>query len=121
MREPCLPPQHPGSLPPDAEAARTALESLGKAADETWLAAYSDYNPLLDALASAHNVGIALGILIGLADLQAGFLIPGSEETRHRGQVGIEVVLGTRTIPAAALTRSLETAVDAGQVEADNP
>ncbi|GAA0607615.1 hypothetical protein GCM10010174_25980 [Kutzneria viridogrisea] len=122
-------------LPPEADAARTALESLGKSADETWLAAYADYNPLLDALASAHsahnvgNVGVALGILIGLAerhltDLQAGFLVPGSAETRHRGQVGIEVVLGTRTIPAATaavLTRRLKAAIDAGEVRTDKP
>lgn len=122
-------------LPAEADAARAALEQLGKAADETWLCAYKDYNATLDALASAHsshnvgNVAAALGILIALTerhltDLQAGYLVPDSPETRHRGQVGLEVVLGTRTVPAAtaaALTRALKAAVDDHVIEPDKP
>lgn len=123
-------------LPAEADDARTALETLGKAADETWLARISDYNRMLDALAASHsshnvgNVAAAIGILIGLTerhltDLQTGYFDPDNPlEPKHRGQVGLEVVLGTRTVPAttaAALTRALKTAVDDGAVEPDKP
>lgn len=122
-------------LPPEADAARDALELLGKSADETWLAAYRDYNATLDGLAAAHsshnigNVATALGVLIALTerhltDLQEGYLDPESPEPRHKGHVGLEVVLGTRTVPAAtaaALTRALKTAVDSGKVESGKP
>jgi hypothetical protein len=122
-------------LPPEADRARDALDNLARAADELWLARFADYNATLDALASAHsshnvgNVATAMGILIALTerhitDLQDGYLDPDSAEPRHKGHVGLEVALGTRTVPAAtaaALTRALKTAVDSGQVEADKP
>lgn len=122
-------------LPAEADAAREAFELVGKGADETWLAAYRDYNPALDALAAAHsshnigNVATALGVLIALTerhltDLQDGYLDPESPEPRHKGHVGIEVVLGTRTVPAAtaaALTKALKAAVNDGRVEAGKP
>jgi hypothetical protein len=122
-------------LPAEADTARTAFESLTGAADEVWLAAYRDYQPTLDALASAHsawnvgNIATALGILVALTerhitDLQAGYLDPSSPEPRHKGHVGLEVVLGTRTVPAAtaaALGRCLKTAVDSGKVETGKP
>ena len=38
-------------LPPEADAARAALDSLTRSVDETWLAAYADSNKTLDALA----------------------------------------------------------------------
>jgi hypothetical protein len=121
-------------LPAEADSARKSFEELGKTADERWLAAYKDYTPLLDALASVHgaynvgNVAVALGILIelgerNLTDMQEGFL-DDNLEARHRGQVGLEVVLGQRTVPAAtaaALTRALRTAVADGKVEPDKP
>ncbi len=122
-------------LPNEADAARDALDSLSKAVDETWLAAYGDYNKVLDVLASAHsshnvgNVATALGVLIALTerhltDLQDGYLAPNSDEPLHKGHVGFEVALGSRTVPATtatALTKALRTAVDSGQVEADKP
>jgi hypothetical protein len=122
-------------LPHEADAARAALETLGKGADETWLCAYRDYQATLDALASAHsaynvgNVATALGLLVALTerhitDLQAGYLTPDGIEPRHKGHVGLEVVLGSRTVPAgtaAALTRALKTAVDSSKVEAGKP
>ncbi|MBB3665949.1 hypothetical protein FB384_004908 [Prauserella sediminis] len=122
-------------LPPEADAARDALESLSKAVDETWLAAYRDYNPMLDALAAAHsshnigNVATALGVLIALTenhltDLQEGYLSPESAEPLHQGHVGLEVVFGSRTVPAttaAAMTKALKTATDSGEIEAGKP
>lgn len=122
-------------LPPEADAARTALESLTRSVDETWLAAYSDSNKTLDALAAAHssynigNVATALGVLIALTeqhltDLQDGYLDPESPEPRHKGHVGMEVVFGTRTVPAATaagLTKALKNAIDTGEVEAGKP
>lgn len=121
-------------LPDEADAARDALDSLSRAVDETWLAAYADYNKVLDALASAHashnigNVATALGVLVALTerhltDLQDGYLDP-SGEPRHSGHVGLEVVFGTRTVPAAtaaALTRALKHAVADGTVESGKP
>jgi hypothetical protein len=120
-------------LPDEADAAREAFEVFGKTADERWLAAYKDYNDVLDVLASAHgshnvgNIATALGVLIGvvndnLTDLQAGLIDPETGDARHRGQVGLEVVFGSRTVPAAtaaALTRALRGAVDRGQVDPD--
>lgn len=122
-------------LPPEADVARDALESLGKAVDETWVAAYRDYNLVLDALASAHsshnvgNVATALGVLVALTerhltDLQEGYLSPDQPEPLHKGHVGLEVVFGTRTVPAAtaaALTRALKTASDSGEIEPGKP
>lgn len=122
-------------LPPEAEKARKALDQLGTSGDERWLAAYKDYEALLDSLASvhdAHNVGnlaTAFGILIELAeshltDLQDGFLDPDGRETRNHGGVGLEVVLGSRVVPpstAAALTRALRTAINDGKVDAEKP
>lgn len=122
-------------LPPEADKARAALEQLGKSGDERWLAAYKDYEPLLDSLASvhdAHNVGnlaTAFGILVELAeshltDLQEGFIDPDGRETRNHGGVGLEVVLGSRVVPpatAAALTRALRTAINDGKVDPEKP
>lgn len=122
-------------LPPEAAAARALLDQLGKTADETWMAAYGDHAATLDALASAHaahnvgNVATALGLLLAiveahLTDLQDGYLAPGSDTPRHAGHVGLEVVLGARTVPAvtaAALTRALHKATQSGVVERGKP
>jgi hypothetical protein len=123
-------------LPEEAERARAALEHLGRSADETWLARIADYNRMLDALGSAHssynvgNVAAALGILIALAekhvtDLQDGYFDPDRpSEPRHRGHVGLEVVFGSRLVPAAtaaALTRAIKCAVDDGRVDGAKP
>lgn len=122
-------------LPAEADTARAALDTLTRSVDETWLAAYRDYNQVLDSLASAHsshnigNVATALGVLIALVerhltDLQDGYLAPESPEPRHKGHVGLEVVFGSRTVPAAtaaALTRALRAAVDSGTVEPGKP
>lgn len=121
-------------LPNEADQARDALDTLKVGSTETWLAAYSDYTRLLDALASAHsshnvgNVAVALGVLIELTerhldDLQAGYY-DGSPEPLHKGEVGLEVVFGQRTVPAttaATLTKALKTARDSGEIEADKP
>lgn len=123
-------------LPDEADRARAALESIGRGADETWLARLADYNRMLDVLDSAHgshhvgNTAAALYILIELTerhitDLQAGYYDPEHPmEPKHRGRVGFEVIFGTRSVPAAtaaALTRALKVATDDGTIEPDKP
>lgn len=118
-------------LPPELQAAREALDLARSGADETWLAARSDYEPMLAALDSARashkigNVATALAIVLAvfeahLSDLQAGYLGPDGEAL-HGGQVGIESALGCRVMPAAAaavLARAVRRAVETGDVEA---
>lgn len=122
-------------LPPEADHARAVLDRLGKLADGTWLARYADATATLDALASAHsahnvgNVATAMGLLIAiveehLTDLQVGYLDPASDKARHQGHVGLEVVLGSRTVPAAlaaTLTRELHHAIETSRVQRDKP
>ncbi|MEU9887988.1 ParB N-terminal domain-containing protein [Sphaerisporangium sp. NPDC051011] len=99
-------------LPNELEAARTAFEAARVGQDESWLAARADYDQILDTLASTHaahkvgNVATALHIILSiaerhLADLQAGYTGPEGGAT-HTGHVGLETVLGARTLPAPA-------------------
>lgn len=122
-------------LPTEADHARKVLDTLGKQADETWLARYAEATATLDALAAAHsahnvgNVATAMGLLVKvveahLTDLQKGYFDPSSDTPRHPGHVGLEVVLGSRTVPsvtAVALTRALKHAVEQRLVERDKP
>jgi hypothetical protein len=117
-------------LPSELDSARAALEAAGKFGDGAWLAAYRDYNTTLDALASVHaahkvgNIATALGIVLAvfeahLTDLQGGYLDPDGQPT-HKGDVGLETVFGTRTVPApaaATLARALRAAERSGDVE----
>jgi hypothetical protein len=117
-------------LPSELKAAQAAVDSARLFADESWAAAYRDYNTTIDALASAHaaynvgNVATALGIILGvfeqhLDDLQAGYLTPGGEP-RHKADVGLEVVFGRRTVPgptAVLLTKAIRAATKTGAVE----
>jgi hypothetical protein len=99
-------------LPAELEAARAAFNDAKFGQDETWLAAIADYEPTLDALSSTHaahrvtNVATALHAILAIVerhldDLQAGYTGPDGEAI-HTGRVGLETVLGARTLPAGA-------------------
>ncbi|OLT26525.1 hypothetical protein BJF83_20790 [Nocardiopsis sp. CNR-923] len=121
-------------LPPELERAREALDLARAGANATWLAAYSDYEPVLDALTStqnAHNVGnvaTALGIILAvfeahIGDLQDGYLDPQGDHV-HTKQVGWETVFGSRTLPAedaAVIIRALKQARKNGSIPDDRP
>ncbi|QBI56810.1 ParB N-terminal domain-containing protein [Streptomonospora litoralis] len=121
-------------LPHELDRARRALEDARTGADETWLTSRADYEPTLDALASAHaahnvgNVATAFGLILDvfenhLTDLQAGYL-DDDGAARHKKPVGWETVFGTRTLPAehaATLTRALRKAAKAGDVDDTRP
>jgi len=117
-------------LPPELEAARAAFDASRFGADETWLAARADYAQTLDTLASTHaahkvgNVATALHIILTIVenhldDLQAGYTTPDGEAL-HTGHVGLETVLGARTLPAPAavtLNKAITAAQQRGEVD----
>ncbi|MFE7461651.1 ParB N-terminal domain-containing protein [Nocardiopsis terrae] len=121
-------------LPPELERAKQALEDAKTGADQTWLAARADYEPMLDALTSAHNahkvgnVATALHIILGiyenhLTDLQGGYLNADGEPT-GKHPVGWESIFGTRTLPAdsaARIIKELSAATQAGDVDPERP
>ncbi|MFD6094763.1 ParB N-terminal domain-containing protein [Nocardiopsis flavescens] len=121
-------------LPSERDRAKTALEEARTGADQMWLAARADYEPVLDALTSAHsahkvgNVATALHIILSvyeahLTDLQAGYLTPAGEALDNR-QVGWETVTGSRTLPAdaaAILVRALSKAAKDKDFSEDRP
>lgn len=122
-------------FPDEVDAAERALAAMGKAGDRTWGAAFSQYDAMLDALASASgaykitNVATAFDVLLRiverhLTDLQDGYVDPESLQPRHAGHVGLETVFGTRTVPAvtaAGLVRALKAGVENGDIEPGEP
>ncbi|MFI5495576.1 ParB N-terminal domain-containing protein [Actinoplanes sp. NPDC051859] len=125
-------------LPQELDAARAALDEAKSLtqADARWLAAYRDYEPTLDALATAHgahnvgNVATALGIILTvfnrhLGDLRDGVWYDpdaGEPLVNARQLVPIETVLETRSMPAdaaAVFARAVDTAVRRGDVPAE--
>jgi hypothetical protein len=124
-------------LPHELEAARTAFEEAKglTQADQRWLAAYTDYEPTLDALATAHgahnvgNVATALGIILAvferhLAELRDGVWYDpdtGEPLVPARQLVPVETILEGRTVPAdaaAVIARAIDTAACRGDVPA---
>jgi len=117
-------------LPSELEQVRRSLSQITAAADERWVAAYRDYGPVVDLLASAHtaykisDVAAALSIVVGLAerhlgDMQAGFIDPDGNPI-HRSRVGLETVFGDRRMPAhaaAVLLRAVRAAEERGDIE----
>jgi hypothetical protein len=117
-------------LPAELEAARTAFEEARLGQNESWLAARADYEQTLDTLASTHaahkvgNVATALHAILAitethLTDLQAGYQSPEGEPL-HSGTVGLETVLGTRTLPAPAavtINKAIAAAEGRGEIE----
>ncbi|MEU6932854.1 ParB N-terminal domain-containing protein [Streptomyces sp. NPDC046374] len=117
-------------LPQELQAAKEAFQEAKAPADERWVAAYKDYDRLIDALneaSGAHNVGnlaSTLGVVLAvfenhLEDLAEGFLGPDGEAL-HSGRVGWAAVAGTRVIPAksaAVLTAAMQRAEHNGETD----
>jgi ParB-like nuclease family protein len=125
-------------LPQEFDAARSALDEARSLtqADARWLAAYRDYEPTLDALATAHgahnvgNVATALGIILAvferhLSELRDGVWYDpqtGEPLVNARQLVPVETILEGRSMPAdaaAVLARAIDTAVRRGAVPAE--
>ncbi|MFB0617243.1 ParB N-terminal domain-containing protein [Streptomyces sp. AGS-58] len=117
-------------LPVELEAAREAFEQARLGQNESWLAARADYQQTLDTLASTHaahkvgNVATALHAILAIVErhldeLQEGYTSPSGEHL-HTGHVGLETVLGTRTLPAPAavtLNKAIAAAEGRGEIE----
>lgn len=117
-------------LPPELEAAREAFEQARLGQNASWLAARADYERTLDTLASTHaahkvgNVATALHAILAIVenhldDLQAGYQSPDGVPL-HNGHVGLETVLGARTLPAPAavtINKAIAAAEGRGDIE----
>ncbi|MGW2951527.1 ParB N-terminal domain-containing protein [Streptomyces eurythermus] len=117
-------------LPPELEAAREAFNQARAGQNEYWLAARADYEQTLDTLASTHaahkvgNVATALHAILAIAEnhldeLAAGYTAPDGTHA-HTGHVGLETVLGARTLPAPAavtLNKAIAAAEGRGEIE----
>ncbi|MGC4947724.1 ParB N-terminal domain-containing protein [Streptomyces sp. DT224] len=117
-------------LPAELEAARTAFEEARLGQNESWLAARADYEQTLDTLASTHaahkvgNVATALHAILTITETHIGDLRTGytaSDGTAaHSGHVGLETVLGARTLPAPAavtINKAIAAAEGRGEIE----
>lgn len=126
-------------LPHELDAARTAMDEAKSLtqADARWLAAYRDYEPTLEALATAHgahnvgNVATALGIILAvferhLDELRDGvWYDPATGEAivNARQLVPVETILSGRSMPAdaaAVVARAIDAAVRKGDVPAEH-
>jgi ParB-like nuclease domain len=122
-------------LPHELDAARTAIDEAKSItqADARWLAAYTDYEPTLDALATAHgahnvgNVATALGVILAvferhLDELRDGVWYDpesGEATVNARRLVPVETILSGRSMPAdaaAVVAKAIDAAVRAGAV-----
>ncbi|MEV5606397.1 ParB N-terminal domain-containing protein [Streptomyces sp. NPDC052299] len=117
-------------LPAELEAARTAFEEARLGQNESWLAARADYEQTLDTLASTHaahkvgNVATALHAILAIteahiSDLRAGCTAPDGTAA-HSGHVGLETVLGARTLRAPAavtINKAIAAAEGRGEIE----
>ncbi|MFF0395185.1 ParB N-terminal domain-containing protein [Streptomyces sp. NPDC005248] len=117
-------------LPMELEAAREAFDQARLGQNASWLAARADYEQTLDTLASTHaahkvgNVATALHAILTivenhLTDLQAGYQSPDGTPL-HSGTVGLETVLGARSLPAPAavtINKAISAAEGRGEIE----
>jgi hypothetical protein len=117
-------------LPAELEAAREAFNQARLGQNESWLAARADYEQTLDTLASTHaahkvgNVATALHAILAIVEnhldeLQAGYTNPDGT-ARHSGQVGLETVLASRSLPAPAavtIAKAISAAEGRGEIE----
>ena len=115
----------------EAEAAWTAARDLLKGARAVWLARSSEYEALLDALATTKaaydiaNNATALLLVLRIfeahrTDLAAGWYDNVAEEVRHRKGVPLASIFGTEEVPAvvaAALKGAVDHLVATGEVK----
>jgi hypothetical protein len=121
-------------LPHELESAKRALADAASAAryDERWLAPMPLYEPVLDALATSHdahavgNVTTALLALLALVEahldeLRQAWFDPQAGLPKRRGQVPLETLFATRTVPSdagAVIAQAIDRLVAAGDVDA---
>ncbi|MER6633519.1 ParB N-terminal domain-containing protein [Streptomyces sp. NPDC000987] len=117
-------------LPSELEAAREAFTQARLGQNESWLAARADYQQTLDTLASTHaahkvgNVATALHAILAITErhldeLAEGYTAPDGTHL-HTGYVGLETVLGARTLPAPAavtINKAITAAEGRGEIE----
>ncbi|PWI05016.1 hypothetical protein DIZ27_41835 [Streptomyces sp. NWU339] len=117
-------------LPAELEAAREAFDQARLGQNQSWLAARADYEQTLDTLASTHaahkvgNVATALHAILAIVErhldeLQEGYTAPNGTHL-HSGHVGLETVLGARTLPAPAavtINKAIAAAEGRGEIE----
>lgn len=117
-------------LPAELKAAREAFNQARLGQNESWLVARADYEQTLDTLASTHaahkvgNVATALHAILAIVEnhldeLQEGYTNPDGS-ARHSGTVGLETVLGTRSLPAPAavtINKAISAAEGRGEIE----
>ncbi|MGA5599616.1 ParB N-terminal domain-containing protein [Streptomyces griseoincarnatus] len=117
-------------LPAELEAAREAFDQARLGQNESWLAARADYEQTLDTLASTHsahkvgNVATALHAILAIVERHLDELADGytalNGEALHNGNVGLETVLGARTLPAPAavtINKAIAAAEGRGEIE----
>ncbi len=115
----------------EVETAWAAARDLLKGARAVWLARWSEYDALLDALAvtkAAYDIANnATALLLVLrvfqahrTDLAAGWYDDETGEVRHRKTVPLASIFGTDEVPAvaaAAIKRAVDDLVAAGDVK----
>lgn len=124
-------------LPDELARAEAALDAARQVtpADQRWLAAFEQYESVLDALETArgaYNVGntaTALGVILEvfehhLGSLSAGWYDSESRSASRKGTAPVESVFGTRTLPvetAAAVRAAIDRLVADGTVKENEP
>ncbi|MFD6811541.1 ParB N-terminal domain-containing protein [Streptomyces anthocyanicus] len=124
-------------LPDELERAEAALDEAKKpaAADARWGLALTQYDGVLNALETTRaaykigNAATAFGVILDtferhLTDLTEGWYDPQARAASRDGTAPIETIFGVREIPtatAAALRKTIEDLVRAGDVPEDEP
>ncbi|MER6086810.1 ParB N-terminal domain-containing protein [Streptomyces bluensis] len=117
-----------------AEAAFDAARSTASA-DQRWVAALAQYEPVLDALETSRaaytigNSATALGVILAvferhLGELAEGWFDAATGEPTRQGGAPLETVFGVREIPvetAAAVRAVIDRLVQDGTVPQDEP
>ncbi|MDT9689453.1 ParB/Srx family N-terminal domain-containing protein [Streptomyces sp. P9(2023)] len=117
-----------------AEAAFDAARATGSA-DQRWVAALEQYEPVLDALETSRaaykigNSATALGVILAvferhLGELAEGWFHAASGEPNRKGTAPLETVFGVREIPvetAAIVRAAIDRLVKDGSVPASEP
>ncbi|WP_406303751.1 ParB N-terminal domain-containing protein [Streptomyces sp. NBC_00885] len=117
-----------------AEAAFDAARATGSA-DQRWVAALEQYEPVLDALETSRaaykigNSATALGVILAvferhLGELAEGWFDAASGEAHRKGTAPLETVFGVREVPvetAAAVRAAIDRLVKDGSVPEAEP
>ncbi|MGD6752049.1 ParB N-terminal domain-containing protein [Streptomyces sp. BH105] len=124
-------------LPAELERAEAAFDAARSTAtaDQRWVAALEQYEPMLDALETSRaaykigNSATALGVILtvferNLGELADGWYDPLNGEAVRSGTAPLETVFGVREIPveaAAAVKNAIDQMVKSGSVPEAEP